>query len=274
MNRSDSVKRTASAIVNLGWSYLSDAEDAAMESDPAFEAAVLAEVERLRPRPSAKAKVANRGAVRTRGAFPGDPEKKEKLAEFDPPPSPMLEAARIELVEVDDELLAFIHDHPETLRDLSDKAFEDLMGSVFRNQEFDVERLGAVYTADGGIDLIAISKSIAIGEFRIAVQCKTVGRRSRRQTISARPIRELHGVLDRFRAHKGLLATTGTFTADAWLEKEQHFFRVSLEDRDALLKRIHSLLPEAALKLPGDSRPRTIFHRGRRWLSGKRRHVS
>ncbi len=172
-----------------------------------------------------------------------DQSKIEPIAKFVLPSRKILTPASIEIVNVNKELLKFFHDHPEKIPDLGPGKFEDLIDAIFRNQGFDVERLGGVHNPDGGVDLIAVSKSIKFGEIRLAIQCKTIQRRSKIQTISAKPIRELAGVLDKFRVHKGILTTTGMFTQQAWSESEQHFSRISLEDRNALIERIRNLFP-------------------------------
>ncbi len=172
-------------------------------------------------------------------------EDLEQLAKFALPSWKIRTPTIVELINVNEEFLKHVLDHPEAIQDLNPKSFEDLVDSIFRNQGFNVERLGSTYEADGGVDIIAVSKSIEFGEIRLAIQCKTIQKGTKSQTISAKPMRELAGVLNKFRAHKGILTTTGMFSKKAWLESEQHFSRISLEDRNALVERIRTLFPSS-----------------------------
>lgn len=72
-------------------------------------------------------------------------------------------------------------------------------------------------------------------DIRLAVQCK---RFKRERRVSAEPIRSLAGVLDRFRVHAGVIATTSYFTKEAEEEARRYFWRISLRDYDNIL---HSL---------------------------------
>lgn len=144
------------------------------------------------------------------------------------------------LAAAERELFEYFIDHPEKLDSLSPKQFEQLVLAIYKNLGFATETIGAWNQADGGVDIVAVSKSQAETEFRIAIQCKTS-----KEKLSARPIRELAGVLDAFRAHQGIVATTSRFTTSARREIEGHLWRISLQDRDDLYKQIASiLLPE------------------------------
>lgn len=145
------------------------------------------------------------------------------------------------LVEAEAELIKYFAAKPDRLRHISPKKFEELVLAIYRNNGFDVEQLGEWNQADGGVDIIAVYRSSAVGELRLAIQCK-----QSRHAISARPIRELHGILDRFKAHKGVLCTTSLFTPHAILETQQHLWRVTLEDRNKLFGKLRGLV-----NLPG-----------------------
>ena len=107
------------------------------------------------------------------------------------------------------EILEYYHNHPEKIETMNARYFEHFIKSVYINNGFAVEKVGNWNQADGGIDLIAISKFIN-NEIKILIQCKTSINK-----ISAKPIRELNGVLDVFKAHKGIVATTSRFTKEA-----------------------------------------------------------
>jgi len=143
------------------------------------------------------------------------------------------------------ELFEYFTVHRDKLSDISPDQFERLVDAIYRNLGFVTERVGAWNQADGGVDIIALSKTTAGTPFRAAIQCK-----ASQNKISARPIRELAGVLDTVKAHQGIVATTSKFTAAAKAEAEGHLWKMSLQDADALYKRIVAiLLPDANIRL-------------------------
>jgi restriction system protein len=66
----------------------------------------------------------------------------------------------------------------------------------------------------------------------MAIQCK---RYSRTNKITAEPIRSLSGVLDRYQAHAGVVATTSFFTEPAVMEARSHIWKVGLQDYDDIV---------------------------------------
>lgn len=135
------------------------------------------------------------------------------------------------------ELLAYLVSHPDAIGTLTGKQFEAVMESIYRNLGFDVESVGQWNQADGGVDLIAISRTEASTDFRIAIQCK-----ASKNKITAKPIRELAGVLEKFKAHQGIVATTSRFTGPARKETEGHMWRLALQDRDTILRRLMTIV--------------------------------
>ncbi len=148
----------------------------------------------------------------------------------------------IELVKANDELLEAYLTNPNLFDDISPQRFQDLVESIFRNQGFETKQIGAWNHKDGGVDILAVEKSLRAGDIRVAIQCKTVRSGSHKRKIDAKPIRELHGVLDRMNAHKGIVVTSAWFTDNAWQEVKRDFWKISLQDRDHLLKVLRSLL--------------------------------
>jgi len=128
--------------------------------------------------------------------------------------------------------------HPDKLNDIHPKQFEKLVLSIYKNQGFNVESVGAWNQADGGIDIVAISKSFSGFEYKLAIQCKVS-----RNKISARPIRELAGVLNTHEFHQGVVATTSSFTKNAINEKLGHYWNIDLVDRNKLLSRMCTISP-------------------------------
>jgi restriction endonuclease Mrr len=139
------------------------------------------------------------------------------------------------LGEAEDELIAYFSANKERLRNIEPRVFEKLVLAIYKNHGFDVTPIGAWNQKDGGVDIIAVYKSVGITELRLAIQCKCS-----RNKISAEPIRALAGVLDYFKAHQGVLCTTSHFTAAAVSERD-HLWRVTLEDRDKLFSKLRAL---------------------------------
>jgi restriction system protein len=93
----------------------------------------------------------------------------------------------------------------QSLRSLSWREFEQLVGEAYRRQGYDVEETGGG-GADGGIDLVLRGH----GE-TVLVQCK----QWRVLQVGVEKVRELFGVLHSEGADRGILVTSGTFTREA-----------------------------------------------------------
>jgi restriction system protein len=93
-----------------------------------------------------------------------------------------------------------------SIRGLSWHEFEHLVGEAYRRQGYLVEETGTS-SGDGGIDLVLNGHSE-----KVLVQCK----QWRTQRVGVKPVRELYGVLTSEGADRAILATCGTFTAEAW----------------------------------------------------------
>ena len=134
------------------------------------------------------------------------------------------------------DLINYFAANPRKIETLTPKQFEQLVSAIYKNLGFSTEPIGAWNQADGGVDIIAVGKTEANTEIRLAIQCKTSAGK-----LSARPIRELAGVLDAFKAHQGIIATTARFTSSARSEVEGHLWRISLQDRDEIYRRLLAL---------------------------------
>jgi hypothetical protein len=151
-------------------------------------------------------------------------------------------------------LIARLLQRPEDIFNLHPEAFERLMATLLEEEGFEIEPLGRWNEADGGVDIMAV-RSISNGiSIRVAVQCK---RYSRDRKISAEPIRALAGVLDKFKAHVGVIATTSYFTSAAQQEAGEHFWRISLRDYERLIADMKNYgiykRTESGLWLPGSA---------------------
>jgi CspA family cold shock protein len=143
---------------------------------------------------------------------------------FDGPVSLTLPQDRV------DALIRAIQTEPALLRTLDAEAFEAIVAAIFQNEGYRTEVISRWNEKDGGVDLIAVYPNVGGTTTRFAIQCKRWNHK-----VSAAPIRELAGVLDRFRAHQGVVVTTSHFTQEAQTEVESHLWRVSLRDYDNIL---------------------------------------
>ena len=97
------------------------------------------------------------------------------------------------------------------IRGLSPKGFEQLCQRLLREYGFE-QVVVTGRPRDGGIDGIGVLKVNAFVAFKLLFQCKRyVG------AVSSTEVRNFHGAMQG-RADKGIILTTGTFSADAMKE--------------------------------------------------------
>jgi CspA family cold shock protein len=150
-------------------------------------------------------------------------------------PGPFL----LSIQECTQELIEYVIKHPEFMYEIHAATFEALVAEIYRSEGFLTERISKWNEPDGGVDLIAVRHVSPGVDIRVAIQCK---RWSQRRRLSADPLRSLAGVLDHFKAHVGVVATTGLFTPGAVEERNKCFWRISLREYDdilASLRRMH-----------------------------------
>jgi cold shock CspA family protein len=135
-------------------------------------------------------------------------------------------------------LVEYLVQHPDSLRDLHPGTFENLVAEIFREEGFATERISDWNKPDGGVDLIAVRHLSPGLDIRIAIQCK---RWAQPRKLGAEPLRSLEGVLDRFQAHAGVVATTGLFSKKAEKERVSHFWRISWRDYYDILASLRRL---------------------------------
>lgn len=211
MDRDFFIDRAARAIVKLGWGSLSDGEVEAMKED-SYYAAVMSRVEELRPRPAI---ATERQSIPVYEAKRFDTTCRIVVPDFS---------------AINDELIAYLAQHPEYLHKLNWRRFEELVGRIFENQGYDVE-LGPG-RGDGGVDLRLVSKD-SIGTLVTLVQAKKY---SRRKKIGLEAVSALHGLLDSNKAHRGVLVTTSEFLPSARRFAEKQSFRLRLANEGDLIQ--------------------------------------
>ena len=116
---------------------------------------------------------------------------------------------QIELNEINEELIAYLSKHPEYMRQLHHRKFEELIAEIIRSKGFDVTL--TPQTRDGGKDIIALYKS-PFGHQMFIVECKKYNEENK---VGVELVRGLYGVKIAERATKGILVTSSTFTKDA-----------------------------------------------------------
>jgi restriction system protein len=132
----------------------------------------------------------------------------------------------------------------DSLRELSSKQFEDLLGEAYRRQGYGVEEtLGG--GADGGVDLVLRRD----GDVTL-IQCK----RWKGRPVPVQTVRELYGVLHDRGASAAKLVATTNFTSDAIAFARDK--PIELVDSKALLGLIGSVQASAKIVVGStESRP-------------------
>jgi restriction endonuclease Mrr len=115
---------------------------------------------------------------------------------------------QIELNVINEELIAYLSRHPEYMRQLHHRKFEELIAEIFKSKGYDVTL--TPQTRDGGKDIIALYKS-PFGHQMFIVECKKYDEDNKGVEL----VRGLYGVKTVERATKGILVTSSTFTKDA-----------------------------------------------------------
>lgn len=120
------------------------------------------------------------------------------------------ESPIITLSPVNDQVLKYLSEHPESFYQLTDNDFEIVMAEIYSKLGYDVTRTKA--TRDGGKDLIIRIPEI-LGDVIYYVECKKY---AAKRPIGVGIIRNLIGTVNTDRVNGGILATTSFFTRDAY----------------------------------------------------------
>jgi hypothetical protein len=137
---------------------------------------------------------------------------------------------------IDREVMEYCARNPNGFDHLTPDSFEDLIAAIYRNQGFDVEKVGRWNQGDGGVDIFAVRKDVTLGELKLAIQCK-----HSKNTIQPKVIRELNGTIDHVKATVGVVATTSKFSPNSHNLVENTLWRIRLEDRDKITQRLKEI---------------------------------
>lgn len=116
---------------------------------------------------------------------------------------------QVDLSEINEELIKYLSKHPEYLRQLNPRKFEELIAEIVKKMGYEVSLTPK--SKDGGKDIIALYKS-PIGHQMFIFECK---RYSEENKVGVELVRGLYGVKTAENYNKAVLVTTSTFTKGA-----------------------------------------------------------
>ena len=129
--------------------------------------------------------------------------------------------------KVGQDLIEHFKKHPEQLKNVDRRKFEEIVAELFDGFGYDVEL--TQQTRDGGKDIIAIKHHFISEKFLI--ECK---RPDPENKVGIRAVRELLGVKADQGATKAILVTTAYFSRDAQLLFDRNEWELEGKDFDDL----------------------------------------
>lgn len=134
-----------------------------------------------------------------------------------------------ELLAVNREFMEWLATHPEYMRELPPRKFEEVIAAILEDLGHTVEI--TPQTRDGGYDIIACLKT-ALGEILTIVECKRWLPPARVDLAVIE--RFLYTVREKTRANRGMIATTTQFSIDARKAANEYKFQLRLADFGAI----------------------------------------
>lgn len=135
---------------------------------------------------------------------------------------------RLLISDVNKELIKYLANRPELLRDIRPRKFEQVIAEIFSDKGYKVELTPP--TRDGGFDIYA-AKNDTFGKLLYLVECK---RYATTNKVGVEIVRSLNGVLNQHRATAGIIVTTSSFTARAVDFETPFQHQMSLKDFEDL----------------------------------------
>jgi len=136
---------------------------------------------------------------------------------------------------VDRALIERLKKHPNELRYIDRRKFEEVVAEIFNGFGYEVELTKR--TRDGGKDIIAIKRREV--NLRYLIECK---RPNPGSAIGVAAVRQLWAVKDDEGASKAVLVTTTSFSRDAKAFVDRHLWELEARDFDGLLAWIDDYL--------------------------------
>lgn len=125
-------------------------------------------------------------------------------------------------------LISYFASHPEELRNLDPRKFEELVAELLIRESMDVELTQR--SKDGGRDILATATT-NVGKHLYLVECK---RYARQNKVGVSIVRGLYGVVEAEKATSGILVTTSDFTKGAIVFAKAVENRMDLKNYDKL----------------------------------------
>lgn len=139
-----------------------------------------------------------------------------------------INSVRIDISEVNTELLEMLSKHPDYLYQLSSRKFEEVVAEIMIRMGYAIELTPS--THDGGKDIYVAHKN-NLGSFLYLIECKQY---SPTQKVGVKVVRDLYGVVSSENATCGIIVTTSYFTKPAKDFQEKIPFRMALHDFESL----------------------------------------
>jgi restriction endonuclease len=133
--------------------------------------------------------------------------------------------ALVRVIDISPQLLRVLRENPEELHRLQPDQFESLVANRLDRMGYNVKLTGPTNRKDGGIDIIAVPKTMNVGSYVLAAQVK---HHQGVQKVGRDAVDKLASWNGPFRL--GMLVTNTAFTKDAiWAaaqERNRHFLRL------------------------------------------------
>jgi Restriction endonuclease/RNA recognition motif. (a.k.a. RRM, RBD, or RNP domain) len=157
-------------------------------------------------------------------ASDGEPASHVDFSDFFELTPSILAAGR----QAESSLVDYFARHPEEMRTLDTRLFEELVAEIWKRLGYEVELTAK--PGDGGVDVVALRRAEV--DVRYLIQCKRprIGK-----AVRVQPVRELLGVVTDSGATKGIIATTVYFTSPARKFLDRHHWRLEGRDYDGLV---------------------------------------
>lgn len=136
------------------------------------------------------------------------------------------------LLPANDNILAYLAEHPEDLYKCSPRDFEKYMAELYRKMGYQVELTPA--TRDGGKDIILRSPDI-LGDLVYYVECKQYNPNHK---VGLDIVQRFTGVIEIDKANAGIIATTSFFSPDAqnWVINHDLGYRIKMHDFNTIAR--------------------------------------
>lgn len=162
-------------------------------------------------------------------ARPLEPRSPARMALLEPLGELPVQQAIVRLSDqVSADLIDFFAKHPEEMKVMPHRRFEELIAEIWRRFGYEVELTKR--TRDGGTDVVAIKNSEI--QTRFLIQCKRLAPGSK---VTVEPVRELLGVKQDIGGSKAVMATTVYFTRDAQMFIDRNRWELEGKDYDGVV---------------------------------------